>query len=116
MKEKHHSDTTATEILQMQKQYLSAAESKITEYDVKEIQKKIEKMATESIRSELENRQSYLVNLLQSEHERMEYASKKELKLMKQDRERLEKELSSKYRDEGRRHYVEYLKQSNFHS
>lgn len=28
-------DTTAIEILQMQKQYLSAAESKITEYDVK---------------------------------------------------------------------------------
>ncbi len=34
-------DTTASEILQMQKQYLSAAESKITEYDVKEIQKKL---------------------------------------------------------------------------
>lgn len=30
----------------MQKQYLYAAESKITEYDVKEIQKKLEKMAT----------------------------------------------------------------------
>lgn len=36
VKEKREAnDTTAIEILQMQKQYLSAAESKITEYDVK---------------------------------------------------------------------------------
>jgi hypothetical protein len=53
------------------------------------------------------------VELLQSEHEKMEYASKKELKMIKQDRERLEKELSSKYKSEGRRHFVEYIKQSN---
>jgi hypothetical protein len=42
----------------------------------------------------------------------MEYASKKELKMIKQDRDRVEKELSSKYKDEGRRHYVEELKNS----
>jgi hypothetical protein len=79
-------DYSASEILQMQKQYLSAAESRITEYDVKEIQKKLEKMATEAIKSELENRNNYLVGLLQNEHERMEYESKKELKVIKQDR------------------------------
>jgi hypothetical protein len=38
-----------------------------------------------------------MVDLLQNEYERMEYASKKDLKMLKQDRERLEKELSSKY-------------------
>lgn len=59
----------------------------------------------------MENRNKYLVDLLQNEHERMEYASKKELKVLKQERERLEKELSSKYASEGRRHYLEYLKQ-----
>lgn len=32
-----------------------------------------------------------MVELLQNEHERMEYASKKELKNIKQERERLEK-------------------------
>ena len=68
----------------MQKQYLSAAESKITEYDVKEVQKKLEKMATEEIKNEIENRSRYLADLLQNEHERMEYASKKELKVMRQ--------------------------------
>ena len=98
----------------MQKQYLSAAESKITEYDFKEIQKKLEKLATEAIKGELENRNKYLVDLLQNEYERMEYASKKDLKLIKQERERLEKELSSKYANEGRRHYLEYVKQQNF--
>lgn len=36
----------------------------------------------------------------------MEYASKKELKVIKQERERLEKELTSKYTNEGRRHYI----------
>jgi len=112
-KEQDVMDTTTSEILQMQKQYLSAAESKITEYDVKEVQKKLEKMATEAIKTELDNRQKYLVELLQNEHERMEYASKKELKMIKQDRDRLEKELSSKYASEGRRHYIEYLRQEN---
>lgn len=43
----------------------------------------------------------------------MEYASKKEIKLMKQDRERLERDLSSKYKEEGRRHYIEYVKTNN---
>ena len=70
-------------------------------------------MATDSIRSELEARSQYLLNLLQNEHERMEYASKKELKIMKQERERLEHDLSTKYREQGRRHYIEYLKHDN---
>jgi ribosomal protein L17 len=50
----------------MQKQYLSAGENKITEYDVKEVQKKLEKMATEAIKNELDNRSRYLVDLLQN--------------------------------------------------
>lgn len=59
-------DTTAVEILQWQKQYLTGAENKITEYDVKEIQKKLEKLATEAIKNELENRNKYLGDLLQN--------------------------------------------------
>jgi len=43
-------------------------------------------MATEAIKNELENRGKYMVDLLQNEHERMEYASKKELKTIKQER------------------------------
>jgi hypothetical protein len=77
------------------------------------VQKKLEKMATETIKNELDNRNRYMIELLQSEHERTEYASKKELKVIKQERERLEKELSSKYATEGRRHYIEYLRQEN---
>ena len=53
------------------------------------------------------------MNLLQNEHERVEYASQKELRLIKQQRERLENDLGSKYREKGRRHYVEYLKHGN---
>ena len=40
-KEEEVVDTTAIQILQWQKQYLTSAESKITEYYVKEIQKKL---------------------------------------------------------------------------
>lgn len=85
-KEEEAVDTTAIQILQWQKQYLTSAESKITEYDVKEIQKKLEKMATQAIKGELENRNRYMVDLLQNEYERMEYASKKDLKMLKQQR------------------------------
>lgn len=34
-------DTTAIEIMEMQKKYLATSENKILEYDVKEIQKKL---------------------------------------------------------------------------
>lgn len=105
-------DNIVSDILQMQKQYMSVSESKIAEYDVKEIQKKLEKLAVEAIRSETANRNAYLKDLLENEYERMEYASKKELKLLRQDRERTEKELISKYKDQGRRHYVDQLKNS----
>lgn len=67
-------------------------------------------MATDNIKQELENRKLYMNDLLQNQYQRMEYASKKELKGMKQERERLEKELESKYKSEGRRHYIEYMK------
>ena len=40
----------------------------------------------------------------------MEYASKKELKILKQGKERLEKEYQSKYNDSGRRSYVDKMK------
>jgi|694.fasta_scaffold66344_3 hypothetical protein len=36
----------------------------------------------------------------------MEYASKKELKTIRQQKERLENEFQSKYNDDGRRSYV----------
>lgn len=98
----------------MQKQYLSAAESKITQYDVKEIQKKLEKMATDHIKSELDARNIYLINLLQNQHERTEYASKKEIKVMKQQKELMEKNILSKYSQFGKKSYIESMKQSNF--
>lgn len=40
----------------------------------------------------------------------MEYASKKELKVIKQQKERMEQELRNKYNDGGRRGYVEKMK------
>lgn len=50
--------------------------------------------------------------MLENEYERMEYASKKELKMIKQDKDRIEKELNSKYKDTGRRHYIDTIKNS----
>ena len=40
----------------------------------------------------------------------MEYASKKDLKTLRQQKERLQEEYSSKYRDSGRRNYVDKMK------
>ena len=70
----------------MQKQYLDSSENKLAAYDTKEIQKKLEKTSIETIKAELENRNNYLKNLLENEHEKMEYASKKELKMLRQEK------------------------------
>jgi hypothetical protein len=51
-----------------------------------------------------------LKKLLESEHEKTEYASKKELKAMRQQKERLQEEFRNKYQDNGRRHYVQQMK------
>lgn len=40
----------------------------------------------------------------------MEYASKKELKTIRQQKERMENEYQNKYNDSGRRGYVEKIK------
>lgn len=48
----------------MQKQYLTGAENKITDYDVREIQKKLQKTAIETIKNELAARTNYLKDLL----------------------------------------------------
>lgn len=50
--------------MQMQKKYLEMNEQKLAEYDIVEILKKLENMATSSIKSEMENRSNYLKNLL----------------------------------------------------
>lgn len=63
--------------MKMQKQYLETGEQKLAEYDMTEILKKLQNMATSAIKNETENRNSYLKNLLENQHERMEYASKK---------------------------------------
>lgn len=44
---------TAAEIMEMQKKYLETSTSKLAEYSIEEIQRKLEKMAAASIKSEL---------------------------------------------------------------
>ena len=48
----------------MQKKYLETTDQKLAEYNMEEIQRKLEKMATQAIKAELENRNNYLKNLL----------------------------------------------------
>ena len=84
-----YKNANTEQIIQMQKKYLEMSEQKLAEYDIVQIMKKLENMATNSIKYETENRTSYLRNLLENEHEKMEYASKKELKTIKQQKERL---------------------------
>lgn len=50
----------------MQKKYLEASEQRLAEYNIEEIQRKLEKTATAAIKSEMENRVSYLKNLLEN--------------------------------------------------
>lgn len=50
----HRKDAIGTEeILQMQKKYLDMGEEKLAEYDIVEILKKLENLATNSIKHEI---------------------------------------------------------------
>lgn len=62
---------TASEIFQIERKYLEPTEQKISSYDVNEIQRKLEIMSAELIKSEQEKRTQYLKNLLENEIERV---------------------------------------------
>ncbi len=68
----------------MQKQFFLAPHGTATIYSKEETHRKLEEESHCIIRSELDVRANYLKNLLENEHERLEYASQKELKTMKQ--------------------------------
>jgi len=74
--------------MKLQRKFLEPTESKIASYDATELRRKFEQSSTELIRSEQEKRREYMKNLLENELERIECASKKQLKEIRQERER----------------------------